>query len=99
MYDFDARCFYDPNRCCHVGWHPEIIDGVVSKDRRWLNGVRSRIRLALEEDVVVPVFLFYCRLQGAPSVSGYGHGGGPHPREGNELKDRALEKALEMWRR
>ena len=23
-------------------------------------GVRSRIRLALEEDVVVPVFLFYC---------------------------------------
>ena len=33
VYDFDARCFYDPNRCCHVGWHPEIIDGVVSKDR------------------------------------------------------------------
>ena len=28
VYDFDARCFHDPNRC----WHPEIIDGVVSKD-------------------------------------------------------------------
>ena len=28
--------------------------------RQWLNGVRFRIRIPLEEDVVVPVFLFYC---------------------------------------
>ena len=62
MYDFDARCFYDPNRCRHVGWHPEIINGIVSKNNfsPWLNGVRSKISFALREDVVVPVFLFYC---------------------------------------
>ena len=31
VYGFDARCFYDPNRCRHVGWHPEIINGIVSE--------------------------------------------------------------------
>ena len=78
MYDFDARCFYDPNRRCHAGWQPEIIHGVVSKNmfRRWLKGVRSRIKLALKEDVVVPVFLFYCnkgRHRSVATATAVGH--------------------------
>ena len=129
MYDFDARCFYDPNRRCHAGWQPEIIHGVVSKNmfRRWLKGVRSRIKLALKEDVVVPVFLFYCNKGRHRSVATATVVGHILVKEGvhvwrvhlaqsswfrgacgcvrcpectgpNELKDRALEKALEMWR-
>ena len=112
-----------------MGWHPEIIHGIVSKNnfRKWLYGVRSRTRLALEEDMVVPVFLFYCNKGRHRSVatatvvahilekkgvhvwrvhlaqSSWFRGACgcvrcPECTGPNELKDRALEKALEMWR-
>ena len=69
VYMYDLRSFHDPHSSKklrrHVGFHPEIIKGLVHSDSpdflQWLMRVRDELLNALLNDKHPPVFVFYCK--------------------------------------